>query len=156
AGLAPLVAGRGATAEAAATAAEAMRATDTHRKEAVVEGDGWTVGGMAKGAAMLAPNVATLRAARTTAAELDAAQARRTLRAAGAETLNTVTGDGCTSTNDTVILLASGAAGAPADLTAFEAAVRSVCLDLARQMVGDAEGHTKVVTVEVVGALSDE
>src|SRR5690606_28742323 len=88
--------------------------------------------------------------------ELDAAEARRTLRAAVAETFNTITVDGCTSTNDTVILLASGAAGAPADLTAFEAAVRSVCLDLARQMVGDAEGHTKVVTVEVVGALSDE
>jgi len=156
AGVAPLVAGRGATAEAAATAAEAMRTTDTHRKEAVVEGDGWTVGGMAKGAAMLAPNMATMLAVLTTDAELDAAEARRTLRAAVAETFNTITVDGCTSTNDTVILLASGAAGAPADLTALEAAVRSVCLDLARQMVGDAEGHTKVVTVEVVGALSDE
>src|SRR5690606_24103574 len=62
AGVRPLVAGRGATAEAAATAAEAMRTTDTHRKEAVVEGDGWTVGGMAKGAAMLAPNMATMLA----------------------------------------------------------------------------------------------
>ena len=62
--------------------------------------------------------------------------------------------DGCTSTNDTVILLASGQAGPPADLAAFDAAVAAACLDLATQMVGDAEGHTKVVQVHVVGAVS--
>ena len=155
-GIPPLVAGRAATAEAGAAAAEAIRTTDTHRKEAIVEGDGFVVGGMAKGAAMLAPNMATMLAVLTTDAAVPAPELGAVLRAAVAESFNAMSVDGCTSTNDTVILLASGAAGPPADPAAFGAAVAAACLDLATQMVGDAEGHTKVVTVEVAGALSDD
>jgi glutamate N-acetyltransferase/amino-acid N-acetyltransferase len=92
----------------------------------------------------------------TTDAEVDPATLTDVLRAGVAESFNAMSVDGCTSTNDTVILLASGRAGPPADLAAFAQAVGAACLDLATQMVGDAEGHTKVVTVEVTGALSDD
>ncbi len=156
AGIAPLVAGRADSDAAGVAAAEAMRTTDTHRKEAVVQGDGFVVGGMAKGAAMLAPNMATMLAVLTTDAALEPAALTEILRAGVADSFNAMTVDGCTSTNDTVILLASGEAGPPADPDAFAAAVAEVCLDLASQMVGDAEGHTKVVHVHVTGAASDE
>jgi glutamate N-acetyltransferase/amino-acid N-acetyltransferase len=155
AGVAPLVAGRGAGAEHAIAAAEAMRTTDTHRKEAVVRGDGFVVGGMAKGAAMLAPNMATMLAVLTTDAAVEPDALREVLRAAVADSFNAMSVDGCTSTNDTVILLASGVAGPPADPASFAAAVAEVCLDLATQMVGDAEGHTKVVRMVVTGATDD-
>jgi glutamate N-acetyltransferase/amino-acid N-acetyltransferase len=137
-------------------AAEAMRTTDTHRKEAIAEGEGFVVGGMAKGAAMLAPDMATMLAVLTTDAAVDPAELADVLRAGVADSFNALSTDGCTSTNDTVILLASGAAGPPADAGAFKAAVAGVCLDLAKQMAGDAEGHTKVVEVRVTGALSDD
>jgi glutamate N-acetyltransferase/amino-acid N-acetyltransferase len=156
AGVPALVAGRAAGPEGAIAAAEAMRTTDTHRKETVVRGDGFVVGGMAKGAAMLAPNMATMLAVLTTDAEVSADQLATILRAGVAESFNAMTVDGCTSTNDTVILLASGVSGPPADLDAFAAAVAEACLDLATQMVGDAEGHTKVVRVHVTGAASDD
>ena len=129
-----------------------MRTTDTRRKETLVRGDGFTVGGMAKGAAMLAPNMATMLAVLTTDAAVEPTELTDVLRAGVAESFNAMSVDGCTSTNDTVILLASGEAGAPPDLTAFRAAVAEACLDLAKQMVGDAEGHTKVVEVRVTGA----
>lgn len=154
-GVPALVGGRAEGPAAAIAAAEALRTTDTHRKEAVVRGDGFVVGGMAKGAAMLAPNMATMLAVLTTDAEVEPAQLTSILQAGVAGSFNAITVDGCTSTNDTVILLASGVAGPPADLDAFAAAVAAVCLDLATQMVGDAEGHTKVVRVEVTGAASD-
>lgn len=156
AGIEPLVAGRGADAEAGRRAAEAIRTTDTCRKEVVVRGDGYTVGGMAKGAAMLAPDMATMLAVLTTDAEVEPGRLTEVLRAGVAESFNAMSVDGCTSTNDTVILLASGTAGPPADDRGFADAVAAACLDLAQQMVGDAEGHTKVVTVEVTGALSDD
>lgn len=156
AGVPALVAGRDAGPEGAIAAAEAMRTTDTHRKETVVRGDGFVVGGMAKGAAMLAPDMATMLAVLTTDAEVPADQLTTILRAGVAESFNAMTVDGCTSTNDTVILLASGVAGPPADPDAFAAAVAEACLDLATQMVGDAEGHTKVVRVHVTGAASDD
>jgi glutamate N-acetyltransferase/amino-acid N-acetyltransferase len=111
---------------------------------------------MAKGAAMLAPNMATMLAVLTTDAAVEPAALTEILRAGVADSFNAMTVDGCTSTNDTVILLASGAAGPPADPDAFAAAVAEVCLDLASQMVGDAEGHTKVVHVHVTGATSDD
>ncbi len=154
AGLAPLVAGRSAEVAAASTAAEAIRTTDTRRKETVVRGPGFVVGGMAKGAAMLAPNMATMLAVLTTDAEVEPSQLTGVLRASVASSFNTITVDGCTSTNDTVILLASGAAGL-VDNGALNAAVTEACLDLATQMVADAEGHTKVVRVTVNGAASD-
>jgi glutamate N-acetyltransferase/amino-acid N-acetyltransferase len=155
-GVGPLVSGRGADAEAGRRAAEAIRTTDTCRKETLVQREGFTVGGMAKGAAMLAPNMATMLAVLTTDAEVEPERLAEVLRAGVAESFNAISVDGCTSTNDTVILLASGAAGPPADDRAFAEAVAAACLALAEQMVGDAEGHTKVVTVEVTGALSDD
>jgi glutamate N-acetyltransferase/amino-acid N-acetyltransferase len=155
AGVPGLVAGLDASEDGAIAAAEAMRTTDTHRKEAVARGDGFVVGGMAKGAAMLAPNMATMLAVLTTDADVEPAALTEILRAGVVESFNAMTVDGCTSTNDTVVLLASGQAGPPADVAAFAAAVAEVCLDLATQMVGDAEGHTKVVRVHVTGAASD-
>jgi glutamate N-acetyltransferase/amino-acid N-acetyltransferase len=155
AGVPALVAGRGSSGDHAVAAAEAMRTTDTHRKESLVRGDGFVVGGMAKGAAMLAPNMATMLVVLTTDADVDPATLTEVLRAAVADSFNAMTVDGCTSTNDTVLLLASGQAGPPSDPDAFAAAVATVCLDLASQMVGDAEGHTKVVHLHVTGAASD-
>lgn len=143
-----------ATEEAGAAAARAIMTTDTVPKQALVRStDGsWVVGGMAKGAAMIAPNMATMLAVVTTDAEVPWPVVQTLLSQVVPRTFNRVAVDGCTSTNDTVALLASGAAGPPADFEAFCTAVDQVCLDLARQMAADAEGHTKVVTVEVVGA----
>jgi glutamate N-acetyltransferase/amino-acid N-acetyltransferase len=117
--------------------------------------DGFVVGGMAKGAAMLAPNMATMLAVLTTDAAADSATLKKVLVAGVDDSFNALVVDGCTSTNDTVLLLASGAAG-PADPVALAEAVAEVCLDLASQMAGDAEGHTKVVRLRVTGAASNE
>jgi glutamate N-acetyltransferase / amino-acid N-acetyltransferase len=154
-GVPALAAARSADPAGAVAAAEAIMTTDTRRKETIVRGDGFVVGGMAKGAAMLAPNMATMLAVLTTDAAVDADTLRDVLRAGVEDSFNATTVDGCTSTNDTVLLLASGRAGAP-DPGALAAAVAEACLDLATQMVGDAEGHTKVVTVRVTGAASDD
>jgi glutamate N-acetyltransferase/amino-acid N-acetyltransferase len=143
------------TADGGGDAAEAMRTTDTFRKEVVVNGDGFTVGGIAKGAAMLAPNMATMLAVLTTDAAAAPDELQAALQAGVADSFNALSVDGCTSTNDTVLLLASAAAGA-ADPGALRAAVAEACAGLARQMAADAEGATKVVTVEVVGAASDD
>jgi len=155
AGVSRLVAERGVDQVRGIAAAEAIMTTDTHRKETVVPGDGFVVGGMAKGAAMLAPNMATMLAVLTTDAAVDPPTLDVVLRAGVADSFNVVTVDGCTSTNDTVLLLASGHSGAP-DVDGFAAAVAAACEDLATQMVGDAEGHTKVVRVRVTGAASDD
>ncbi len=155
AGVPALMAARGGTAEDGAAAAEALRTTDTHRKEAVAHAGAATVGGMAKGAAMLAPNMATMLAVLTTDAEATPATLRDVLTRAVDASFNVLTVDGCTSTNDTVILLASGRAG-PVDPDDLQQAVTTVCTDLAAQMAGDAEGATKVVTLTVAGADSDE
>jgi glutamate N-acetyltransferase/amino-acid N-acetyltransferase len=155
-GAAPLVAGLRSDPAGGIAAAEAIRTTDTRRKETLVRGPGFIVGGMAKGAAMLAPNMATMLAVLTTDAEVAPALLTRVLQAAVADSFNAMSVDGCTSTNDTVILLASGAAGPPADPDAFAGAVAEACLDLATQMVGDAEGHTKVVRLRVTGAVDDD
>jgi glutamate N-acetyltransferase/amino-acid N-acetyltransferase len=135
-------------------AAEAIRTTDTHAKQVVIEGEGFTVGGMAKGAAMLEPNMATMLAVLTTDAEATPAQLKAALVAGIEESFNALSTDGCQSTNDTVLLFASGAAG-PAPDGALDAAVAAACADLAGQMAGDAEGATKVVRVTVIGAASD-
>ncbi|CAN5784538.1 bifunctional glutamate N-acetyltransferase/amino-acid acetyltransferase ArgJ [soil metagenome] len=153
-GIPALVADRSPTGGAAA--AEAIRTTDTHRKETVVVvGDtGAVVGGMAKGAAMLAPNMATMLAVLTTDAEAEPDELLAMLRAGVSTSFNVLMTDACRSTNDTVIALASGAAGpVPADVLA--AAIGDACADLALQMAGDAEGATKVVKLDVVGAASD-
>ena len=155
AGVPALVAGRGGDPAHGMAAAQALMTTDTRRKQTAVWGRGFLVGGMAKGAAMLAPNMATMLAVLTTDADADGATLQGILRAGVADSFNAVTIDGCTSTNDTVVLLASGRAG-PADPTELERAVGDACLDLATQMVGDAEGHTKVVRVRVTGATSGD
>ncbi|MBI2705309.1 MAG: bifunctional glutamate N-acetyltransferase/amino-acid acetyltransferase ArgJ [Actinobacteria bacterium] len=138
-----------------ADAAEAIRTTDTFPKEVVVEGDGFVVGGMAKGAAMLAPNMATMLAVLTTDAEATPEQLKAALQHGVAKSFNVMTTDGCMSTNDTVLLLASGKAG-PVGGDAFQDAVTRACSSLAEAMVLDAEGATKSVRVEVVGAASDD
>ena len=141
--------------QGAVDAAEAILTTDTHRKETVVQGDGWVVGGMAKGAAMLSPKMATMLAVLTTDAAVDPAGLQAALHEGVAHSFNALSIDGCQSTNDTVLLLASGRAGAP-DPVAFRDAVAAACLHLAEQMAGDAEGATKLVRVHVTGAASDE
>lgn len=141
--------------EGGTAAAEAIMTTDTVAKEVVVEGEGFVVGGIAKGAAMLAPNMATMLAVLTTDAEASPEVLLAALRAGVTDSFNAMSVDGCTSTNDTVLLLASGAAG-PVDEAELFDAVADACADLARQMAGDAEGATKVVEVRVVGAASDE
>lgn len=152
-GVAPLAAAL--RSDGGTSAAEAIMTTDTVAKEVVVDGGGFTVGGIAKGAAMLAPNMATMLAVLTTDAEAPPAQLKAVLQAGVASSFNVMSVDGCTSTNDTVLLFASGAAG-PVDEAALADAVAEACADLARQMVGDAEGATKVVEVRVTGAASDE
>ncbi|MCU0312342.1 MAG: bifunctional glutamate N-acetyltransferase/amino-acid acetyltransferase ArgJ [Acidimicrobiales bacterium] len=150
--IAPLVAAR--SADGGPAAARAIMTTDTHAKEVVVAGDGFTVGGMAKGAAMLSPDMATMLAVLTTDAAAPPAELHAALTAAVERSFNTLDVDGCTSTNDTVLLLASGVAG-PVDPVALAAAVARACTDLAEQMAGDAEGATKVVRLTVTGAHSD-
>jgi len=134
-------------------AARAIMTTDTAPKQAVVHGAGWIIGGMAKGAAMLAPNMATMLAVLTTDAALDPASLQSMLGNAAAHSFNRIVVDGCTSTNDSVLLLANGVAGAP-DQGEFAAALDQACESLAMQMVRDAEGHTKVVTIVVDEARS--
>ena len=137
-------------------AARAIMTTDTHPKEVLVVGDGWAIGGMAKGAAMLAPNMATMLAVLTTDAAVGSVDLSTHLQAAVKGSFNALTVDGCTSTNDTVIVFAGGRADqAPVDPVAFGAALAAACADLAAQMAGDAEGATKVVRVRVTGAASD-
>ncbi|MEU0053717.1 bifunctional glutamate N-acetyltransferase/amino-acid acetyltransferase ArgJ [Streptomyces sp. NPDC006184] len=137
-------------------AAIAIKTTDTVHKTAVVSGDGWTVGGMAKGAGMLAPGLATMLVVLTTDADLDSATLDKALRAATRVTFDRVDSDGCMSTNDTVLLLASGSAGVTPGYPEFAEAVRQVCDDLGRQLIGDAEGAAKDIRVEVVNAASEE
>ena len=157
AGLPKLVAVLADGSDAGAAAAEAIRTTDTRRKEAVARGAGFTVGGMAKGAGMLAPDLATMIAILTTDATTDPVTLHRVLARATAETFNRFTVDGCTSTNDTVILMSSGRAGPEPVVEAelLEAAT-AVCRDLAGQLADDAEGVTKVVRLVVTGAASDD
>ena len=136
-------------------AAEAIRTTDTVAKTAVVRGEGFTVGGMAKGAGMLAPGLATMLCVITTDADVPAAELDGALRSAVARTFDRIDSDGCMSTNDTVLLLASGAAGVTPEPAAFAAAVHDVCDSLARQLVADAEGASKEIEIEVVHAAAE-
>ena len=137
-------------------AAAAIMTTDTVTKTVVVPQEGWSVGGMAKGAGMLAPGMATMLSVITTDAVVDAATADTLLRAATRQTFDRVDSDGCMSTNDTVILLASGASGIEPDEATLGAAITTACADLARQLVADAEGATHDIAVRVVGATSQE
>ncbi|MCB5169009.1 bifunctional glutamate N-acetyltransferase/amino-acid acetyltransferase ArgJ [Streptomyces bambusae] len=144
------------TADGGEAAAIAIKTTDTVHKTAVAGGSGWTVGGMAKGAGMLAPGLATMLVVLTTDADVDSTALDRALRAATRTTFDRVDSDGCMSTNDTVLLLASGAAGTVPDEQEFTEAVRAVCDDLARQLIGDAEGSSKDIRIEVVNASTED
>ena len=138
-------------------AADAIRTTDTVAKQAVqVHADGWTVGGMAKGAGMLAPALATMLSVITTDAAVSSDRLDVVLHDAVRRTFERVDADGCLSTNDTVIMLASGASGLPAQSTDLGVLVEAVCADLAGQLVDDAEGATKHVAVVVGGAASED
>lgn len=142
------------TADGGPQAAEAIMTTDTVSKQVVIAGDGFTVGGMAKGAAMLEPNMATMLAVLVTDAAADPDTLQNALRAGVADTFNTLTVDGAESTNDTVLILANGQAG-PVDSDALTQAVADACESLALQMADDAEGSTKTVFLRVTGAATD-
>jgi glutamate N-acetyltransferase/amino-acid N-acetyltransferase len=136
-------------------AAKGILTTDTRPKEALIRRDQYAVGGMATGCGMLAPNMATMLAFLTTDAELNPGELRAILQRATDATFNELITDGATSTNDTVMLFASGRKGRPDDLARFEDDVRQVCEELMLMMARDAEGMTKLVVVRVVGAASD-
>ena len=136
-------------------AADAIRTTDTIIKIAFRREAGYTVGGMAKGAGMLAPSLATMLVVLTTDADLTAEELDACLRSATAVTFDRIDSDGCMSTNDTVLLMASGAAGVKPDQRDFTRALTEVCADLARQLQRNAEGASKYVMIEVVGAASE-
>lgn len=137
-------------------AAEAIMTTDTRSKTTVVAGTGWTVGGMAKGAGMLAPALATMLCVLTTDAVAGPAALDEALREACRVSFDRVDSDGCLSTNDTVLLLASGASGVAPSQAELTAAVSAACRDLARQVIADAEGASKEVAIEVVGAAGED
>ncbi|MER8100301.1 bifunctional glutamate N-acetyltransferase/amino-acid acetyltransferase ArgJ [Kitasatospora sp. NPDC094016] len=138
-------------------AAIAIKTTDTvHKTAQVTSPAGWTVGGMAKGAGMLAPSLATMLVVITTDADLDTAALDTALRGATRTTFDRIDSDGCMSTNDTVLLLASAASGVVPDEAEFAEAVRTVSADLARQLIADAEGASKDIRIDVTGAATEE
>jgi glutamate N-acetyltransferase/amino-acid N-acetyltransferase len=139
-----------------AKAAEAIMTTDTVAKNAVVENAGWSVGGMAKGAGMLAPALATMLVVLTTDAVAGSEALDEALREATRLTFDRIDADGCMSTNDTVLLLASGASDVQPSQEELTAAVTEVCHNLAQQLIADAEGATKHVAIEVLGAASED
>lgn len=136
-------------------AAKGILTTDTRPKEAAVARDDYVIGGMAKGCGMLQPNMATMLAFLTTDAAVEPGELQAILRDAADATFNCLTTDGATSTNDTVMLFASGRKGPPADMARFADDVRQVCEELMLQMARDAEGMTKLVTIHVTGAASE-
>ncbi|MEO7423219.1 MAG: bifunctional glutamate N-acetyltransferase/amino-acid acetyltransferase ArgJ [Ornithinibacter sp.] len=152
----------GVTAAAAAlstggggAAAEAIMTTDTVAKQAEATGAGWSVGGMAKGAGMLAPSLATMLVVLTTDAVVDPADLDAVLRSATALTFDRIDSDGCMSTNDTVLLMSSGASGVCVTSADLAVAVTEVCTSLARQLVADAEGAHHDIAIEVRSAASE-
>lgn len=137
-----------------ADAAIAIMTTDSVSKVATASAHGVTVGGIAKGAGMLAPALATMLVVLTTDAEVDADDAEAILREATALSFDRIDSDGCMSTNDTVVLMANGASGISLERTQLQELVTAVCLDLARQLIGDAEGASKDIEISVVNAAS--
>jgi glutamate N-acetyltransferase/amino-acid N-acetyltransferase len=141
-------------------AADAIRTTDTvvkiaFRRAPLATTGGYTIGGMAKGAGMLAPALATMLCVLTTDADLTSQELDSALREATAVTFDRLDTDGCMSTNDTVLLMASGAAGTKPSMQDFTLTLTEVCADLARQLQLDAEGASKMISIEVVGSASE-
>jgi len=137
-------------------AALAIMTTDSKPKESVVQGAGWSIGGMAKGAGMLAPGLATMLVVITTDALLGSADLDAALRSATRVTFDRLDSDGCMSTNDQVSLLSSGASGVTPSLEVFTAAVTAVCADLAAQLQADAEGASHNISIETINAASED
>ncbi len=136
-------------------AATAIMTTDTVSKQATFVGDGWSVSGMAKGAGMLAPALATMLVVVTTDAVADPATLDETLRIAAAVTFERIDSDGCMSTNDTVLLMSSGASGITPDIADLAEGVVKVCMDLAVQLISDAEGAHHDIEIEVRSAATE-
>lgn len=137
-------------------AAHAIMTTDSVAKTALVERDGWSIGGMAKGAGMLAPGLATMLVVITTDADLEAIEADTALRAATGKTFDRLDSDGCMSTNDQVTLLVSGASGIKPDIEEFTAALTELSDQLAAQLQGDAEGASHDITIRVTNAATEQ
>jgi glutamate N-acetyltransferase/amino-acid N-acetyltransferase len=144
------------TTDGGPAAAEAIMTTDSVPKQVVVEGNGWSIGGMAKGAGMLAPQLATMLVVLTTDAVVPGDEADRALRHATRRSFDRLDSDGCMSTNDTVTLLASGASGVRPGAEDFAAALTRACTDLAMQLLADAEGADHEIAVTVVNAASED
>ena len=130
--------------------------TDSVSKQVVVEGAGWSIGGMAKGAGMLAPQLATMLVVLTTDAVVPAADLDTALRAATRVSFDRLDSDGCMSTNDTVSLLASGASGITPSLEDFTAALTQACTDLAMQLLKDAEGADHEIAITTLNAATED
>jgi glutamate N-acetyltransferase/amino-acid N-acetyltransferase len=130
--------------------------TDTVSKQVVVDGEGWSIGGMAKGAGMLAPALATMLVVITTDAVVPAADLDRALRAATRVSFDRLDSDGCQSTNDTVTVMASGASGVTPTTEAFTTALTEVCVRLATQLLADAEGADHEIAITTINAASEE
>jgi glutamate N-acetyltransferase / amino-acid N-acetyltransferase len=143
-------------AEGGTDAAEAIMTTDSVSKQTVVEGAGWTIGGMAKGAGMLAPQLATMLVVLTTDAVVPAADLDTALRAATRVSFDRLDSDGCMSTNDTVTVLASGASGITPSLPDFTKALTQACTDLAMQLLRDAEGADHEIAITVLNAATED
>jgi glutamate N-acetyltransferase/amino-acid N-acetyltransferase len=137
-------------------AAEAIMTTDSVPKTVQRDGDGYRIGGMAKGAGMLAPGLATMLVVITTDADLSSADLDRALRAATRVSFDRLDSDGCMSTNDQVTLMASGASGVTPDLAEFTALLTDACVDLAQQLQRDAEGASHDITIAVTKAATEE
>lgn len=137
-------------------AATAIMTTDSVSKTVVVEGDGWSIGGMAKGAGMLAPQLATMLVVLTTDAVVPADQLDRALRAATRVSFDRLDSDGCMSTNDTVTVMASGASGVTPGPDEFADALTRACTDLAMQLLKDAEGADHEIAITTVNAATED
>jgi glutamate N-acetyltransferase/amino-acid N-acetyltransferase len=144
-----------ASADGGQSAASAIMTTDTVAKTTAVAGHGYQIGGMAKGAAMLAPALATMLVVLTTDADVSPSDLDKALRTATRTTFDRIDSDGCMSTNDTVLLLASGASGVQPDPDEFAELLTTACDDLAHQLLVDAEGASKAIAIQVVGADSE-
>ena len=136
-------------------AAEAIITTDFHKKTAKLENQGWNIGAIIKGAGMLAPDMATMLCVITTDADISDLDHHLILQSATDKTLNRIDSDGCTSTNDTVILMSSGASGIKPDKEDFEKQLQLLMSDLSSLLINDAEGATKVITIDVINAISE-
>ena len=136
-------------------AAEAIITTDSHKKTAKSETQGWNIGAIIKGAGMLAPDMATMLCVITTDADISDLDHQLILQSATDKTLNRIDSDGCTSTNDTVILMSSGASGIKPSKGDFEKQLHLLMSDLASLLINDAEGATKVITIDVINAKSE-